>query len=49
MRAEQSEFAVADDSDAIVPKDPDAFENPASRCQWFGEDCMLVRNVVGNS
>ena len=48
LRAEQSEFAITNDSNAIVFRDCYAFENPTRRSKWLGEDCMFVRNIVRN-
>jgi hypothetical protein len=48
LGAQQSEFAVADYGNSIAGVDGYAFQNAASGGEWLGEDCMLVREVVGN-
>jgi len=48
LRAEQSEFAVADDGNLIVVVDSYSFEYAAGGGEWLSEDCMFVWDVVGN-
>ena len=48
MRAEQTEFAVANDCDTIGTADLYALEDAACGGERFGEDGVLVENFIGN-
>src|SRR6185369_13238858 len=48
LRAQEAELAVADHGNAVGTRDRHAIENPTRGGEWFGEDCMFVRDVFWN-